>query len=286
MTIAITGASGALGRAAAEFLLQSTDPTKVVLTTRNPHSLADFASRGASVRRADLSDPANLATAFAGVDKLLLISTDAGGARLAQHLAAISAASQAGVRHIAYTSVPQPISANPALVVADHAATEQAIKDSGMAWTMLRNNLYAHMQVPGIEHAAASGQLVANSGAGATAYVTREDCAAVAAAVLTQYGHENHVYDVTGARAWSAADLAALAGEIGDREVQLVQVDDEAYREGLVQAGLPQAVAELLTSFGASARGGFLANVSPTVEDLTGRSATELDAVVRSTLKV
>ncbi len=257
----------------------------VVLTTRNPDSLADFASRGASVRRADFSDPASLPTAFAGVDKLLLISTDAGGARLEQHLATIAAASQAGVHHIAHTSVSQPIAANPALVVADHAATEQAIKDSGMAWTMLRNNLHTHMQVPGIEHAAASGQWVANSGAGAAAYVTREDCAA-AAAVLTQDGHENQVYDVTGPRAWSAADLAALAGEIGDREMKLVQVDDEAYREGLVQAGLPQAVAGLLTSFGASTRGGFLADVSPAVADLTGRPATELDAVARSALQV
>jgi NAD(P)H dehydrogenase (quinone) len=104
MAIAITGASGALGRAAAEFVLQSTDPADVVLTTRNPDSLADFASRGASVRRADFSDPASLPTAFAGVDKLLLISTDAGGARLEQHLATIAAASQAGVHHIAYTS--------------------------------------------------------------------------------------------------------------------------------------------------------------------------------------
>jgi NAD(P)H dehydrogenase (quinone) len=155
-----------------------------------------------------------------------------------------------------------------------------------MAWTMLRNNLYTHMQVPGIEHAAASGQWVANSGAGAAAYVTREDCAAVAAAVLKQDGHENQVYDVTGPRAWSAADLAALACEIGDREVKLVQVDDEAYREGLVQAGLPQAVAGLLTSFGASTRGSFLADVSPTIADLTGRPATELDAVARSALQV
>ena len=154
MAIAITGASGALGRAAAEFVLQvlqSTDPTKVVLSTRNPDSLADFASRGASVRRADFSDPANLATAFAGVDKLLLISTDAGGARLDQHLAAISAASQAGVRHIAYTSISQPISANPALVVADHAATEQAIKDSGgrcCATTCTRTCRYPESSTP------------------------------------------------------------------------------------------------------------------------------------------
>ena len=85
-----------------------------------------------------------------GVDRLLLISTDAVGARLDQHRAAVAAASKAGVRHVAYTSFPQPVPTNPALVVADHAATEQAIRDSGLTSTMLRNNLYSHMQVLGI----------------------------------------------------------------------------------------------------------------------------------------
>jgi NAD(P)H dehydrogenase (quinone) len=285
MTIAITGASGALGRATAESVLQAVDPREVVLTTRRPESLADLAARGAEVRRADFADPRTLTTAFAGVDRLLLVSTDAVGSRLDQQRAAISAAADAGVRHVVYTSVPEPVPANPALVVADHACTEQALRDSNLQWTMLRNNLYAHMQVPGIAQAAASGRLVTNGGAGATAYVTREDCAAVAAAVLTQDGHEGVAYDVTGPGALSAIDLVALAREICGRDVELVSVDDAAFTAGLRAAGLPDEAAALVTSFGAATRGGFLANVSSAVADLTGRKPTPLADVVRAAPK-
>ena len=201
MTIGITGGSGALGRLTAELVLKQVDPSEVVLTTRSPASLADFADRGVTVRAADFNQPESLATAFAGIDRLLLVSTDTIGARLDQQRDAIAAAAAAGVQHIAYTSIGEPVPANPALVVPDHAGTEQALRDSGLAWTFLRNNLYSHMQVPGIQQAIASGQVVTNAGQGAAAYVTREDCAAVAAAVLTQDGHVGIAYDVTGPKA-------------------------------------------------------------------------------------
>lgn len=285
MTIAITGASGALGRASAEFVLRTVDPREVVLTTRNPDAVADLAARGAEVRRADFADPSTLAGAFEGVDRLLLVSTDGFGERLDHQRAAVSAAVGAGVRHIVYTSLPEPVPENPALVLSDHAGTEQALRDSGARWTMLRNNLYAHMQVPVIEQAAASGRLVTNGGAGATAYVTREDCAAVAAAVLTQDGHEGMAYDVTGPEALTAADLADLAREIGGREVEVVQVDDAAASAGLRAAGLPDMVADVVASFGTATRGGFLANVSSTVSDLTGHKPTPLADTVREALK-
>lgn len=286
MTIAITGASGLLGRATAEFVLQIVNPSEVVLTTRTPGALADFSARGVEVRLADFARPNTLGAAFAGVDRLLLVSTDAIGARLESQRAAVAAAEQAGVRHVVYTSVPEPFPGNPALVVADHAGTEEALRASGLAWTALRNNLYAHMQVPGIEHAAAAGQFVTNAGTGVTAFVTREDCAAVAAAVLTQDGHEGVAYDVTGPQALGAVDLAALAGELGGRGVELVDVDDEAFLAGLLRAGLPEEVAALVTSFGAATREGHLANVTSVVADLTGRRPTALSDVVRSTLKV
>lgn len=285
MTIAITGASGALGRTTAELVLRTVDPDEVVLTTRNPDTLADLAARGADVRRADFADARTLTTAFEGVDRLLLISTDVVGARLDQQRAALSAAADAGVRHVVYTSVPQPVPANPALVVPDHAGTEQALRSGGMRWTMLRNNLYAHMWVQVVEQAITSGRLVTNSGTGATAYVTREDCAAVAAAVLTQDGHEGVAYDVTGPEALTAGDLVALAREIAGREVELVDVDDAASVAGLRAAGLPEEAADVVTSFGAAARGGFLANVSSAVADLTGHKPTALADVLRASLK-
>lgn len=285
MTIAITGASGHLGRATANIVLQAVDPREVVLTTRHPEALADFAARGAAVRRVDFDDSRTLDTAFTGVERLLLISTDAVGSRLDQQRAAIAAAAGAGVRHVVYTSVPDPVPANPALVVADHAGTEQALRDSTMRWTVLRNNLYAHMQVPGIAEAVASGRLVTNGGAGATAYVTREDCAAVAAAVLTQDGHEGRVYDITGPAALRAADLGAIARELGGRDIELISVDDATFEAGLRAAGLPDEAVALVTSFGAATRDGFLANVSSAVVDLTGHPPTALEDVVRAALK-
>lgn len=281
MTIAITGASGFLGRATADLVLSSLDPTELVLTTRTPESLADYAARGVQVRRADFGDASTLPSAFAGVDRLLLISTDAVGTRLDQQRDAISAARAAGVTHVAYTSIGRPVPENPAAVVPDHAATEAALRESGLAWTMLRNNLYAHMQLSTIDQAVAAGRLVTNSGEGAAAYVTREDCAAAAAAVLTSAGHEGRSYDITGPQALTAADLAALARRSSGREVELVLVDDEAYAGGLRAVGLPAPVADLITSFGASIRGGFLADVSSAVLDLTGRQPTALDSLLQ-----
>jgi NAD(P)H dehydrogenase (quinone) len=284
MSLAITGASGPFGRHAAEQLLDRVDPSEIVLITRRPDSLAEFTARGAAVRFGDFTDPASLPDAFAGVGKLLLISTDAVGARLDQQRAAVAAAAGAGVAHVIYTSVPRPTADNPALVVADHAGTEQALRDSGLDWTVLRNNLYAHMQVPGIQQAISTGQIVTNAGDGRTAYVTREDCAAVAAAVLAGQGHAGRTYDVTGSAALSAADLAALASDIGGRPVEVIQVDDAALVQGMVGAGLAEFVAELLASFGAAARGGFLADVSTTVADLTGQAPRTLTDVVTAEL--
>ena len=280
MTIAITGASGQLGRLVADQLLTTVDPAEIVLLTRDPAKLADYAERGADVRAADFSKPDELVDAFAGVERVLLISTDAVGARVEGHLAAIDAAVKAGVRHMAYTSVSGPTADNPAGVVADHAATEDALRESGLAWTMLRNNLYADMQVDSVAQAAATGQLVTNTGDGGAAYVTRADCAAVAAGVLTGEGHEGKAYDVTGPHAYTAADLAELATQKSGKPVEVVQVDDEAYTAGLVSAGLPDFIAPLLTSFGTATRLGKLATVTDVVEQVGGRKPTPLSALV------
>jgi len=280
MTIAITGASGQLGRLVADQLLAAVDPSDVVLLTRDPAKLADAADRGAVVRAADFGQPEALVEALAGVERMLLISTDVVGARLEGHRAAIAAAVEAGVKHVVYTSIPEPTPDNPSGVVPDHAATEQALRESGLAWTMLRNNLYAEMQVPTIEQAAGSGQLFTNTGDGGAAYVTREDCAAVAVGVLTGESHEGQTYDVTGPEAVTAADLAALASKIAGHTVGVIDVDDEAYAGGLVAGGVPEAFVPLLVSFGASIRLGKLERVTDVVERIGGRAPTALADLV------
>ncbi len=279
MVVAITGASGHLGRKTAGLVLDRLDPSDVVLLTRTPDALADLADRGAAIRRADFDEPRTVSDALQDVERMLLISATELGHRVQQHRDAIDAARHAGVRHVIYTSIPNPVAQNPAGVVPDHAATEAALEASGLAWTVLRNNLYAEYQVPGAAQAIATGQLITNAGGGRTAYVSRDDCAAAAAAVLTSAGQENTSYDVTGPQSVSAEELAALAGEIAGRRIEVVHVDDDAFVAGLMGAGLPEVVARLLASFGASTRDGFLEGVSSTVETLTGEAPRSLRTV-------
>jgi NAD(P)H dehydrogenase (quinone) len=285
MSLVITGAAGQLGRRTAELLLEQVDPSAVVLVTRRPAELADLAARGAQVRAGDFDDPSSLDTALHGGERLLLISTDALGRRVEQHRAAISAAARAGVRHVAYTSLPNPSAANPAAVADEHRATEDALRASGLAWTLVRNALYSEHRIGEAQAAVASGVLHHNQGDGRTAYVSREDCAAAAAAVLAGgTRHEGKVYDITGPELLGGDDLAALYGSVGGAPVQAVAVDDDAYVAGALAAGLPEPVAGLLASFGAAIRGGHLDQVSTTVADLTGRGPRPLREVLEGAL--
>lgn len=286
MTIALTGASGNLGRRVAETLLahHGVPAAALVLLTRSPDALADLAARGAQVRVADFDDPSSLGPAFAGVDKALVISTDRAGSRVDGHKAAIDAAVAAGVRSVAYTSGVNPSDSNPTAVMWEHRQTEDHLSDVAPSWTVLRNSIYAETLVPGAEAAAATGQLVTNQGDGRVSYVAREDCAAVAAAVLTSEGHDGRRYDITGDEALAVADLAALYAERAGRPVEVVHVDDEAYAAGLAEhAGMPQPVAELLATFGRGARQGYGAPVSTAVRELTGRAPRPVREVLLAT---
>jgi NAD(P)H dehydrogenase (quinone) len=277
-TIAITGASGHLGRRVAELLLEKGE--QPVLLSRDPAALGEFAQRGADVRHGDFSDPTGLRSALTGIDRLLLISIDiVGPQRVELQTQAVEAARAAGVGHVIYTSMVRPDPDNLAAVIPDHRATEAALLASGLTWTFLRNNIYADYQIPTAAQAVAGGQLVTNSGTGATAYVSREDCAAAAAVVLSSEGHENAVYDITGPEAIDAAGLAALAAEVSGRPIEVVDLD-EAFVQGLVAAGLPVEVARLIASFGASARGGWADQVTTAVRDLTGHEPRSLRDVL------
>jgi NAD(P)H dehydrogenase (quinone) len=266
MSIVITGASGKLGRRTAEYVLART--SDVVLVTRSPDKLAGL---GGEVRYGDFDDPASLPAAFAGGERLLLISTDVVGARLQGHRNAIAAAVAAGVRHIAYTSIVNPSDSNPAGVVPDHSATEEAIRAAGVEWTFLRNAIYAEIMAMGAPPAIASGSYVTNAGDGRSAYVLQDDCAAAAAAVLTTPGHEGKTYDITGPEALSVEDIAALYTQAGGSPVEPVKLDDDAWIATMAEHGMPEAVVRLFASFGRSMRQGYAAPVSTAVEDLTGR---------------
>jgi len=284
MKLVITGASGQLARLAAERVLETVAPRDLILTTRTPAALGAFAARGVAVRHADFAAPQTLRAAFAGGERLLLVSATDLGQRIAQHRAAIDAAKAAGVRHVVYTSGLEPEAPNPAVVAPSHYATEQALEQSGMAWTILRNSLYADYQVPEALQATASGTLVHNRGAGKAAYVAREDCAAVAAAVLASDGHAGARYDVTGPKAYSAAELAALYAELGARPVTERAVSDAELVARMVGTAAGddhlRYGAELVASFGRSIREGYMSACTDAVAALTGRAPKPLREVL------
>jgi NAD(P)H dehydrogenase (quinone) len=283
MTIAITGASGQLGRLTAEALLETVAPSEVVLVTRSPEAVADLAERGAVVRTADFDDPATLAAAFEGVERLLLISASFFRVRVPQHKAAIDAAAAAGVRSVAYTGGANPSHSNPAVAMRDHRETEEALLASGLDWTFLRNGIYADSLLNGADAAIATGRLVTNAGEGRTAYVARADCAAAAAAVLTGEGHERKAYDITSRDALSPADVAALLSELSGRTVEPAYVSDEEWVATMVEhAGMPEALAQDIATFGIAARWGYLGAMSTAVRDLTGREPVGVRAVLEA----
>jgi NAD(P)H dehydrogenase (quinone) len=282
--LAITGASGQLGRLTAEAAMARVEPRRLVLVTRAPEKLDYLAARGVQVRLGDFDQPRTLRAALAGVDRLLLISAVDLTRRTAQHRAAIEAAVASGVRHILYTSMLSPTPANPAAVAPSHRETEEVLLHSGATWTLLRNSLYSDYQATEAQQAIGTGSFMHNRGTGRIAYVARADCAAAAAAVLTSPGHGNVAYEITGPRSHDAAELAQVYAALGNRPVQGRAVDDAALIAGMVAGretdGHAQYGASLVASFGRAIREGFLSACTTTVAELTGRPAQSLETVL------
>jgi NAD(P)H dehydrogenase (quinone) len=253
--IVISGASGGLaGETISALLGRGVKMERLILVTRTPEKLAAYADRGATVRAGDFNKPESLPAAFEGGKQLFLISTSGGGDRVAQHTAAISAARRAGIKHIVYTSWINPIEDNPAAVTRDHRLTEDALTKSGVAYTILRNQRYADGLIAQGAQAVASGLLLSNSGRGKWAPVARKDCAAAAAAVLATAGHEGRIYDITGPDLISERDFAQMLTEITGKPVRVLDLNDQAYVDALVKAGVPEAGAKVAATFGVATR--------------------------------
>ena len=294
MSIVITGASGAFGRMAAERLLTKVEPSQLVLVTRTPAALADFAKRGATVRFGDFDKRESLLEAFAGADKLLLISTlDVGKRRQRQHQTAISAAVQAGVGHVIYTSSVGIHPHSPAFVIEDHLFTEEELRRSGLAFTFLRDAQYAEvittMIAPG---AIASGEWLSSAADGCMAFVSKKDCVACAVAVLTTPNHEGAVYEITGPELLTFGDCARIAAEVTGKPIKFVNVSHDAMQARFDAAGVPRrhiegtvhAAAgawgsEEMMSYERGIREGYFAVASHHVKLLTGQPARSLREV-------
>lgn len=270
-TLFVTGASGHLGRRVVELLLEK-GTKRIVAGTRKPEKLADLAARGVVVRQADFEDRPGLEAALAGVDSVLIVSTDAidrPGRRLAQHRTAVAAAASAGVKQAVYTSMPNP-ETSPVVFAPDHLGTEQALKASGMNWTILRNCWYADFLIPTLAPAVASGKLIAATGQGGAPYVTREDCAQAAAAALALTDASNQTWNITGPDLITFANLARLATELTGQPVAFVPATPEERTAQLMAAGTPEFIAKLLVSSQLAISQGKMGTPSTAVKELSG----------------
>lgn len=272
-TILITGGSGRLARRVLELLLeQGAGP--LIATTRQPENLSELAARGVAVRQADFMQPEEeLATVFRGAQKMLLVSTntlEAWGKRFELHERAIRAAVEAGIRHIVYTSLAFPYPASPVPLARDHYDTENLLREIGVEYTFLRNNIYTESLLYTLPEAVRSGTLRAAAGNGRAAYVTREDCARAAAGALLR-GETRCSYEISGPEALSFSDLAEIASRLSGRTAVYEPQDADAFRQLLLGSGMEPMLAELWVGFDRAIAEGLMDLVTRDVERLSGR---------------
>lgn len=282
----VTGVSGHYGRLAATHLIESRPawPDGAIIgTTRTPSQARDLAELGVDIRQADFDQPAGLARAFAGAQRMLLTSTAAdcaGARRVRQHRHAIAAAKDAGVGHIVYTSflasAGSPLGPLAALA-ADHVATEQALQAAGIGHTVLRHAFYMEMVLATARQAIASGVLRTLNASAGVAYVARADCALAGACAFRGDAHLSAAsFDITGPQAVTPTALASAIGACLGIEVKVEEVSEDALRAGLVAGGLPEPVAGMLVYLERGMAQGAMQAVSPDFGRLTGRAPCDI----------
>jgi NAD(P)H dehydrogenase (quinone) len=281
MTIAITGATGQLGRLVVDRLIARIPASDIIALVRTP---AKAASLGVAVRAADYDRPESLGRALAGVDTLLLISGNEMGKRAAQHRNVIQAAKQAGVKRIVYTSLLHADRSSLSLAP-EHAATEAELKASGIPYTILRNGWYTENYTGSLGGALAGGAFMGSAGEGRVSSAARADFADAAVAVLTGTGHEGRTYELAGDTAWTLSELAAEVSRQTGRSLPYRNLPEQDYAAALAGFGLPEALAHAIAGWDASAAGGALFDDSRQLSRLIGHPTTPLSETVADALR-
>ncbi|TDD13965.1 SDR family oxidoreductase [Kribbella turkmenica] len=282
MSIVVTAATGHLGRLVIDELLERVPADQVVAVARNAEKAADLAARGVEVRIADYNDPTAVAKAFGTGDTVLLISGLEPN-RLAQHRTVIDAAKEAGVARIAYTSVLGGPDADFELA-ADHRATEQAILESGLTYTLLRNGWYNEVYTDQLAVQLEHG-VVGSAGDGRIASAARRDFAAAAAVVLTGENHEKKAYELNGDTAWTLTEYAAEVSRLARKDVAYNNVPGETLLGILVGAGVPESFAPILVDVDAAIERGLLAGRGSDLSRLIGRPTTPIADSIAAALR-
>lgn len=276
MKILVTGATGKFGTKVVETLLKTIPASQLAVSVRKPEKAEGLRAHGVEVRQGDFDHPETLDSAFAGIDRLLIISADGDNdTRIRQHANAVAAAERAGVKFIAYTSLANAQESNN-LFAPTHQATEKAILKTGIPYSFLRNNWYLENEISSIQGVLAGAPWVTSAGVGKVGWALQQDYAEAAAAVLAGNGHDNTIYELSG-KPLTQEELVSALGTVLGKEVPVQQVDDATYADIMKGAGVPDFVIPLLVDIQRSIREGSLDFTSNDFEKLLGRSATPIN---------
>lgn len=281
MKTAITGATGQLGQLVVNKLKEKGYGESIVALVRSVEKASDL---GVEVREANYDKPETLNNALRGVDTLLLISGSEVGKRAVQHKNVIEAAKQNGVQWIIYTSILRADTSTISLAE-EHLATETALKNSGIPFTLLRNGWYTENYTGSIQGAIAGGAFIGSAGEGKISSAARADYADAAVAVLTGEGHQGKTYELAGDEAWTLSDLAAEVSRQTGKNIPYKNLPESDYAAALVSFGLPPELAQAIAGWDVSASQGVLFDDTRQLPALIGRPTTPLEETVREALQ-
>jgi NAD(P)H dehydrogenase (quinone) len=279
--ILVTGAAGHFGNAAIRFLLEKgVKPGEISALVRGQQSAEDFSKKGVNVVIGDYDNYASLVSAFQGVDKLLFVSGSDIGKRLSQHQNVVKAAEEAGVKHIVYTSFQRKdeTESSPLWIVAQsHLQTEKWIKESGIDYTILKNNLYLDF-LPGFigEKVLETGMIYVPAQQGKVSAALRVEMAEASANILITPNHESKVYDFTNTEALSYQEIAQVISEVTGKKINYHSPSAQEYGQTLAKFGVPAEVIGVFSSFAIAQAQGELDVTSSDLKRILGRNPVSL----------
>lgn len=283
--IAVTGATGHLGRLVIAALLKKAPATGIIAVVRNVEKAKDLAALGVQVRIADYNQPQAWDAALKGCDKVLLISASEVGKRVKQHRSVIDAAKRAGVKLLAYTSVLRADTSPLGILAAEHKETEGLIRASGVPFTLLRHSWYIENYTAGIANALAQGAIYGCAGEGRISAATRADYAEAAAVVLTAENQAGRVYELAGDAAFTLAELATELSRQSNKKIGYVNLPEAEYKNVLVKAGLPEPIAAMIADSDTGISKGGLFDDGHQLSKLIKRPTTLLSTAIAGAMK-
>ncbi len=279
----VTGASGQLGGYVIDALLETVPASAIVAGMRDPAKDEEapnaLRQKGVEVRTADYSRPETLASAFTGVDRLLLISSSENGKRKIQHRNVIDAAKDAGVGLIAYTSILHA-DTSPLFLAEEHRDTEAALAEAGVPFVLLRNGWYTEVYTWRLPLALKHGVLMGAAGDGRISSAARADYARAAATVLAGGDHAGRIYELAGDASFTLAELVTLVTEASGKPMAYQNMTPEEFRSAAVQAGAPEMLARILSDTDAGVAKGALFDNGGELARLIGRPTTPFQTTI------